>query len=164
MDIPAQYKAFHDRLVLWCNYLLEFIAQECGEAKVGESLGYLVERIYRKRFEEWKSYSPEEIVELLKLSHEGNYSEFRVKDVKDKYEIIIERCGSGGYILEELGKEPIRLSSRPYPWSFGKEGVLYYCGHAALFNNLFRELGLPITIEIGEGQQYCPCKYIVTKK
>jgi len=155
------YKNFHDRLVLWCNYLLEYISSRMGEEAVGEALNYLVEKIYYERFKSWVGCSADELLDKLTNSHQGNFSDFEIAREKDRYEIIIHNCGSGGLINKNLGRDACRITSKPYDWAFNHSGVLYYCGHASLFNKMFKELNLPIFIEGGTGTSELPCKYII---
>jgi hypothetical protein len=162
-DLEGFYRPLHDRLVGWCNSLLVFIADHMGEEAVGQAFNKLIEDVYRERFRKWVSFTPEKKLELLCHSHLSNYSRFRIKEDRQSYAIVIDQCGSGGLIKKEAeikGQRP--FTSKAYPWSFGQEGILYYCCHASFFNKLFKELNLGIYIRYGISSQE-PCQYIVSK-
>lgn len=158
-EIEIEFKPLHDRLVLWCNFLLAFIAKNMGEEAVGEAMGKLVEDLYKEGFLELKKMTPKERFELLCRSHRSNFSKFETEENDQNYTIVIKYCGSGGLIKKEGSDRKYgAITSRAYPWSFGEAGIPYYCTHASCFNDLFRKLGLKIEVRYGD-----PCRYIVYK-
>lgn len=158
-EIESEFKPLHDRLVAWCNFLLAFIGEKMGEEAVGEAMDKLVEDLYKERFLEWKKMTPKERFELFCRSHRSNFSKFETKENRHNYTIVIKHCGSGGLIKKEgWDRKYGAITSNPYSWSFGKEGIPYYCTHASYFNTLFKNLSLKIKIRYGN-----PCKYIIYK-
>jgi hypothetical protein len=149
MDIRDEndIKAVHDRMVCWCNFLFAFIAKRLGEEAVGEVNQQLVEEIYTPRFLPLKTMTAKQRFENLCRSHRANFSEIEREEDAQAYRVIVRRCGSGGFLKKEgLPQDYGAVTTKAYPWSFGRAGVPYYCIHGSCFNHLFNKMGLDIEV------------------
>ena len=78
--------------------------------------------------------------------------EFRVEEDEEQYVFHLDFCPSGQRLMQEGklagdSRHPMNhgVSSDTLPWTFGKAGVPYYCGHTQLwFDTMPKEWGLPI--------------------
>ena len=163
MDLEGyktEIKSLHDRLDMWCNYLLGFIGKEIGEEAVGRAMGGLCNDIYRERFLPFKKMTPKERFENLCRSQVANFTKFETEEDDKSYRIIVKECGSGGMIKREgLDKKYGAITSKAYPWNFDRPGVPYYCSHASFFNKFFKEFR--VGIEVIYNDDYCV--YVVYK-
>jgi hypothetical protein len=153
-EYEKEVKSLHDRMVGWCNFLLAFIGKEIGEEAVGRAMGELVEEIYKERFMPLKKMTPKERFENIRRSHIANWSEIETEEDDKSYRIIVKTCGSGGLVKREgWDRKYGALTSKGYPWNFGKPGVPYYCSHGSYFNDLYKKLGLKIDVMYDD--RYC---------
>jgi len=62
---------------------------------------------------------------------------FRLEEDDEKFTFVMDPCGSGGRLWRKGTYEPPRdlaVTSQAYPWSFGREGLPYYCVHCTFIN------------------------------
>jgi hypothetical protein len=144
-----------------------------AEAKGEEWLeGFTRDRLSRWRsiFGAMKTMSPEERVAMICDIHRPMYSEFHVEEDDEKFVVVITGCNNGGRLIRDgIAKQQNALTKKAYVWCFNQIGVPYYCIHAAIFHEIFRELGLNIELQWGkqyddQGKQINePCKYVIYK-
>ena len=120
-------------------------------------------------FTKLEPWSPEEMVALwaeLQRAHcagPDRLGEFSVVEETDRFILTFDPCGSGGR-LRKMGKAG-GLTSKNYPWSWGRAGVPYYCSHCCVFFELMpiETLGYPIRIHENVDRPEMPCVQIVYK-
>jgi hypothetical protein len=168
-ELYEMFRGMHDGFVNTISLMHGKLAEANGEA--------WLERFTRDRLSRWRSIfgtmenmSPEERVSMICDIHRPMYSEFRVEEDDEKFVVVITGCNNGGRLIRDgIAKHQEALAKKAYPWCFNKEGVPYYCIHAAIFDEIFKELGLNIEVQWGkqyddEGKQVDePCKYVIYK-
>ena len=170
-ELYDDFRPLHNRYVEWINFLLSYISKKNGEEAVSEALEQLVDTIYRPLFENMVGMSHEEILKAVISLHRQHYSVWHVDEEDTKTVIILDECNVGGRLMKTgMDRKLGSLTTRAHSWSFNKEGVPYYCVHAAYFNKLFKELGIPV--EVNWARQYDEngeptgktCNYTVSRK
>ncbi len=169
-ELYEMFRGMHDGFVNTISLLHGKLAEAKGEEWLEN---FTRERLSRWRsiFETWKNLSTEERVKAICDIHQPMYSEFHVEEDNEKFVVVITSCNNGGRLMRDgIAKKQSALTKKPYPWCFNREGVPYYCIHAAIWNEMFKELGL--NIEVQWGRQYDdqgkpidePCQYLIYKK
>jgi hypothetical protein len=74
---------------------------------------------------------------------------FTVREDEEKFTFKMDPCGSAGRMWRKGFFDPPRnygYVKKAYPWSFGREGLPYYCVHCSLMNELLpiEWVGYPI--------------------
>ena len=122
----------------------------------------------------------EEVVQIIAeamRSHRSGPRErgnFKVKEDRKKYTMIMNPCGSGGRMMRtgELDKLPPRTETpyffgktkKPYFWSWGRKGVPYYCAHCCILEILDTEtFGYPRKIILCPESPEKPCTWLFYK-
>ena len=138
-ELHKMFQPLHDRYADWIQFLLSFIGEKLGEEVIEEALRGITLEIYKDRFVSvFEKSSPEEIINIFCQANISHYSDFYIEEDDEKYVLVITDCGSGGRMQKE-GRG--RSTAKAYPWSYGQEGVRYYCCHESIFNQVFQELG-----------------------
>jgi hypothetical protein len=168
-ELYEMFRGMHDGFV----NTISLIHGKLAEAKGEEWLeGFTRDRLSRWRsiFGAMKTRSPEERVKMICDIHRPMYSDFHVEEDDEKLVVVITGCNNGGRLIRDgIAKQQNALTKKAYPWCFNKEGVPHYCIHAAIFDEIFKELGLKIEVQWGkqyddEGKQVDePCKYVIYK-
>ena len=109
------------------------------------------------------THGVEETLIRLTEAQRGHHAEFVVTEEPDRYVVRYDPCGSGGR-LKRL--RPVGVTSKPYPWSWGKAGVPYYCCHCCIqWEIIGIELqGSPIRITLPGDRPEDPCTHLYYKK
>ena len=168
-QLYEMFRGMHDGFINTISMMHGKLAEAHGEEWLE---GFTRERMSRWKsvFQTMKDMSPEERVRMLCDIHRPMYSEFHVEEDDKKFVIAITGCNNGGRLIRDgIAKQQNTLTKKAYPWCFNRAGVPHYCIHAAVFDEIFKALGLPV--EIQWGKQYDdqgkpidePCKYIVYK-
>jgi hypothetical protein len=169
-DLYESFRGMHDGFVNQISLLHAKLAEANGEEWLE---GFTRNRLYQKWrsiFQTMKKMSPEQRVNMICDIHRPMYSEFHVEEDDEKFAVVVTACNNGGRLMRDgIAKQQNALTKKAYPWCFNRAGVPYYCIHAAIFNEIFKELGL--TIEMQWGRQYDdqgkqidePCKYMIYK-
>ena len=173
-QVHSSFKPLHDRYCDMVSLLLTYIGQKLGEEAVYEATCLFVHEIYPPVIGQLKGASHEQLVEAICRMHTTHYTEFHLIEDDEKTTVMITGCSSGGGRLLRDGQPPLAkregVTRRAWPWSFNRIGFPYYCVHAYVFNDIFRELGLPM--EVQWGRQYDdegkpidePCKYLIFRE
>jgi len=159
----------HDAVIEFAAAELSFIADNLGEAYLEKLWRHVGEKVMASLFTKLEPWSPEEMVALwaeLQRAHSAGpdrLGEFSVVEEADRFVLSFAPCGSGGR-LRKMGKAG-GLTSKSYPWSWGKAGVPYYCSHCCVFFELMpvETLGYPIRIHENVDRPEMPCVQIVYK-
>lgn len=169
-DLYEMFRGMHDGFINWISLMHAKLAEAKGEEWLEE---FTRDRIYprwRPIFQTMKDMSPEQRVNMICDIHKPMYTEFHVEEDNEKFVVAVTGCNNGGRLIRDgIAKQQNALTKKAYPWCFNKVGVPYYCIHAAIFNEIFKELGL--NIELQWGRQYDdqgkkidePCKYVIDK-
>jgi len=169
-DLYEMFRGMHDGFINAISLMHGKLAEAKGEEWLE---GFTRDRIYprwRPIFQTMKDMTPEERVNLICDIHRPMYSEFHVEEDDEKFVVVVTGCNNGGRLIRDgIAKRQNALTRKPYPWCFNKVGVPYYCIHAAIFNEIFKEFDLKI--EVQWSKQYDEqgkrtdesCKYIVFK-
>jgi hypothetical protein len=62
--------------------------------------------------------------------------EFSIIEESDRYILVNDPCGSGGRMRRAGKTEPpynFGITKKPYPWSWGRASIPYYCTHCAVW-------------------------------
>jgi hypothetical protein len=178
----AEGKSMHDLLFDGMYVDLDYIAKTYGEDEIPKILRYAYDVIgngvYRTLSEmtvEELVYKHAEIKRSIRSGSEEN-GDIEIWEEKDKYVVIFDPCGSGGRMRRgsKLDGTPPRtkppynlgVTSRPYPWSWSKPGVPYYCVHCCVWaEQIFIETrGYPLRITDYSGDPLQPCSFLFYKR
>jgi hypothetical protein len=176
--IWAEGRPIHDFYGDMCATFCDFIAAELGEEAVERAWRFLGERLWRPVFTEAARAGGEQLAGLYAMFLRSHGYEFRVVEDEEGFAFHLDCCPSGQRLMQEgkLAGDPRHamnhgVSSRPYPWTFNRTGVPWYCGHTELwFNTMPREWDLPImSARYGEFDSQgrvtgTPCMTFISKK
>ena len=164
------FRGMHDGFVNAISLMHAKLAEANGEEWLE---GFTRARIYpgwRPTFLTMKDMSPEQRVNAICNIHRPMYSEFHVEEDDEKFVVAVTGCNNGGRLIRDgIAKRQDALTKKAYPWCFNKMGIPYYCIHASVFNEIFKELGLRIELQWGrqyddQGKQVDePCRYYIYK-
>lgn len=174
-------KSLHDGFCDWAYADLDYVASKFGEEEIPLMLrhayGILTQSVY-------KFISGMTLEDLILRSAEMNRSHragpkeeghLDICEEEDRYVISLNPCGSGGRMRQtgELDSIPPRTgppfnlgkTSKPYPWSWGKAGVPYYCVHCCVWNEQLsiESVGYPIRVTGYNEDPEKPCSFIYYK-
>jgi len=174
-------KALHDLYTDWTYMMLSFIADRLGEEAVPEVLRYSRSLLSFTAFQPPKGLTQVEIVQWsseFMRSHRsgpGERGDIIIREDDEKYEMTFHPCGSGGRMRRkgELDNIPPRTgppfnlgrTKKPYPWSWDKAGVPYYCIHCCLWGEIIpiENQGYPARITEFKDDPKEPCSFIFYK-
>ena len=150
--IWAEGRPIHDFYGDMCATFCDFIAQELGEEGVERAWRYLGEKLWKPVFSEAAKAGAETLAGLYAMFLRSHGYQFRVEENDEQYVFHLDYCPSGQRLMQEGklagdSRHPMNhgVSSDTLPWTFGKAGVPYYCGHTQLwFDTMPKEWGLPI--------------------
>jgi hypothetical protein len=168
-DLYEMFRGMHDGFINTISLMHAKLAEAKGEEWLEK---FTRDRMLRWRsiFQTMKNMTPEQRVSMICDIHRPMYSEFHVEEDEDKFVVVITGCNNGGRLIRDgIVKRQDALTKKAYPWCFNRVGVPYYCIHAAIFDEIFKELEL--NIELQWGRQYDDqgrpideaCKYIIFK-
>ncbi len=169
-ELYEMFRGMHDGFVNTISLMHGKLADANGEEWLEKFTRDRLSR-WRSIFQTMKNMSPEERVRMICDIHRPMYSEFHVEEDDEKFIVAITGCNNGGRLMRDgIAKKQNALTKKAYPWCFNRAGVPHYCIHAAIFGEIFKELGL--NIEVQWGRQYDdrgeqinePCKYIIYKE
>ena len=168
-DLYEMFRGMHDEFINTVNLMHGKLAEAYGEEWLE---GFTRARMARWRsiFQTMRDMSPEDRVKMICDIHRPMYSEFHVEEDDEKFVIAITGCNNGGRLIRDgIAKQQNALTKKAYPWCFNRVGVPHYCIHAAVFDEIFKDLDLKIEIQWGrqydeQGKQIDePCKYVIYK-
>jgi hypothetical protein len=168
-ELYEMFRGMHDGFVNTISLMHGKLAEAKGEEWLEKFTRDRLSR-WRSIFGNMKSMPPEERVKAICDIHRPMYTEFHVEEDDEKFVVVITGCNNGGRLMRDgIAKQQNALTKTAYPWCFNKAGIPYYCIHAAIFDEIFRELGLKIEVQWGrqyddQGKQIDdPCKYLIYK-
>lgn len=175
-------KRLHDLMCDWVYANLDFVGHTLGEEAVYKALRYAGEKIRRPYVEHIAKLTVEERVFLQAegmRSHRsgpGEIGDMCIVEEDDRYVMSFDPCGSGGRMRRtgQIDKLPPRTgppynfgkTSKPYPWSWSKIGVPYYCLHCCVWSEIqaIEWLGFPFRITDYEDDPEKPCRFLFYKR
>ncbi len=156
-ELRAERILLHDFFADATTALFTWTAENLGEERLYDMFVFCFEQSARRQVYEVMEADIKRGIEASLLarscwvSHScGGAGEhggsFRIAEDDEKFTFIMDPCGSGGRLWRKGRYEPptsFGVTSKPYAWSFGREGVPYYCVHCAFMNELlpYRRLG-----------------------
>ena len=168
-ELYEMFRGMHDGFVNTISLMHGKLAEANGEEWLEKFTRDRLSR-WRSIFQTMKNMSPEERVKMICDIHRPMYSEFHVEEDDEKFFVVITGCNNGGRLIRDgIGKQQDAVTKKAYLWCFNKVGVPYYCIHAAIFDEIFKELGLKIEVQWGRQYDYQgkqidePCKYVIYK-
>lgn len=174
-------KRLHDQLCDWIYSTLDFVAKRMGEEYLYDAICYAGEKIRRPYIERIKELSVEHRVYLqaegmrAHRSGPGELGNIEIIEEEDRFVLSFDPCGSGGRMRRggELDGLPPRtappfnlgVTTKPYPWSWGKIGVPYYCLHCCIWSEILpiEWIGYPIRITDYSEDHEKPCRFFFYK-
>lgn len=174
-------KGLHDGFCDWTYADLDYVAKKYGEEEIPLMLRYAFGVLGKSVYKASATTTLEDIIlrsAELNRSHRAGPKETGHLDIsedEDRYVMSLNPCGSGGRMRRGGGPDgnpsrtepPFNLgkTSKPYPWSWSKAGVPYYCVHCCVWNEQLsiEAVGYPIRVT-----DYCkdpdkPCGFIFYK-
>ena len=175
-------KGLHDLFCDWIWNLLSEIARGFGEEAMHRIMRASQETWFMKRT--WKGFlrlSVEERVhvtaEIMRAHHCGPQQDgaLEVTEDAERYSIVMDPCGSGGRMRrgDPVDGTPSRLgppydfgaTQEAHDWSWGQQGVPYYCVHCALNEILPMEWGgHPLWVTAYDADAAKPCAWHFYKR
>lgn len=136
-------KPLHDGYADWIYADLDYVAKKYGEEFVPQMVRHAAEVMGHTCY---RPIPDRTLKDLMMLSAEfmrghkggkGETGEFEFTEDNEKYVMTFDPCGNGGRIrrtgeidgLPPRTEDPCNLgvTTKPYDWSWGKEGVPYCC-------------------------------------
>lgn len=179
--LQPEGKRLHDILCDWSYGLLNYLAGTYGEEEVyraQRSTAFLVKGAFgahaaRMSLHEYLAYQSESM-----RSHRcgpGEMGDFQIREEEDRYVMSFDPCGSGGRMRRgsDLDLTPPRTgppyslgrTKKPYPWSWGKAGVPYYCTHCCIMSEIIpiENQGYPLRVCDYSDNPQDPCVWLFYK-
>jgi len=172
----------HHIMPQWVYHMLTYIADNYGEEKVYEVMRESGRVLRGPAIEAAAKIPVEEIVRLnaqTQRAHRcgpGELGDITIAEDDEKYVITFDPCGSGGSMrrTRELDKAPpmtgspynFRKTTKPYPWSWSKADVPYYCTHCCVWSEMLpvELIGYPLRVCLFNEDPEKPCAWAFYKK
>jgi hypothetical protein len=174
-------KRLHDVMCDWVYGLFNYLAETFGEEEVYKAQrntafllkGGFSANAARMSLHEYLAYQSESM-----RSHRcgpGEIGNYKIREEKDRYVMAFDPCGSGGRIRRgsPIDHTPPRTgppynlgrTTKPYPWSWGKAGVPYYCTHCCIMSEIIpiENQGYPLRLCEYSDNPQDPCIWIFYK-
>lgn len=137
--------------------LINYIAETMGEEEVEKAFRYMGEKFYPPGKDVVPAMSPEEILQYrcesfrAHRSGPGGMGNITVVEEPDRFVMYLDPCGTGGHLRRAGRLDPpynFGKTKKPYPWSWGKANVPYFCVHCCLFSELMpiEWVGYPLRV------------------
>ena len=166
-----EVKFMHDLYTDWVYGLLTYIANNFSEEEVPKAMRStpMINPLDKSR---GVIVTPEEVVQRMAeaiRAHCARLGELTITEEEERYVLSANPCGSGGRMRRTGRTKPpynFGVTQKPYPWSWGKVGVPYYCVHCALWTGIMaiEKLGYPARVHEFPDNPDDPCRIIIYKK
>jgi len=181
----------HDTFTDWIYADLDWVAKTCGEEKIPEVLRYVKQvqdkkaaQLARLKKPEIKEKVGDSVLKKVQLMAEvqrahrsgpGERGDIQIWEEPDRYVLAFDTCGGGGRMargpIDKSGSRmeaPYNLgkTTKPYPWSWGKKDVPYYCVHCCVWREQMQieKKGYPLRVtECPAGDFSKPCYWYIYK-
>jgi hypothetical protein len=174
--------SLHDTYTDWIFSELDFIAKNYGEEELPKVLRFVRETLdkngaQKKRAKGNLLLKVQLIAETMRVHRSGREERGNLKiwEEADRYVVESDPCGAGGRMAigpnDGSGsriKPPFNLgtTTKPYPWSWSKKGVPYYCLHCCLWQEIIpiEKQGYPARIAECPAPNFDkPCRFYFYK-
>jgi hypothetical protein len=180
-DYLDRARLAHDVASDWAWAMLTRIAQLQGEGALEQAFRVTQARWMAERYAALRAMSPAEFLALTVEGMRGHFSgpgrlgDITVSDEGDRFVLSFDPCGTGGRMRrgDEVTGSPPRweppyrfgFTGRPWPWSWRRTGVCYYCAHCAVVNEILpiEELGYPMRVTQHPEDPTEPCRWVIYK-
>ncbi len=180
--VQNEGKCSHDVYCDWVYAFLTWIADNYGEEKLPEALGYSKAKISIALSEQLKNVKTvKQIVQFYAeqmrahRSGPGETGEIKVWEEEDRYVISFDPCGAGGKMRRAGGVDnvpprtepPFSLgkTKREYSWAWYMKDVPYFCLHCSVWHEVMaiEATGAPSKITEYDPNPNAPCKFYFYK-
>lgn len=180
--VQHEFKWLHDLYNDWTYADLDYVAKTYGEEEIPKMLRHarevLMKSAYRGQGEITALDNLRVFAEGLRAHRcgPGETGNIRIWEEQDRFVIELDPCGAGGR-QRRVGQldgipprtgEPFNLGTtqKPYPWSFGKKNVPYYCVHCCFWHEvmMIERFGFPSKIVDYQDDPQAPCRWYFYKK
>jgi hypothetical protein len=179
--LAVEGKALHDGFCDWTYADLDYVAKYFGEEEVPKMLRHAYGILTKSVYKFVEGMTLEDLVlrsAELNRSHRagpGEVGQIKISEEEDRYVMSFDPCGSGGRMRRtgELDGLPPRTdppfnmgkTTKPYPWSWSKARVPYYCVHCCVWNEQIsiESLGYPVRVTDYSDDPNKPCGFIYYK-
>ena len=173
--VMIEGKNLHDGYCDWIYADMDFVARTYGEEEIPKMLRQVFKTMTKSSYKHRPGTTLEDTIRLgaefmrAHRSGPGEAGNISVTEDEEKYTITVDPCGSGGRMrrtgevdgLPPRTDPPFNLgrTSKPYPWSWSKSGVPYYCVHCCIWDEQLTTelLGYPLRITEYPDDPYKPC-------
>ena len=179
----------HDTYTDWVYADLDWIARNYGEEEIPKVLRHVKKILDTKAIQAAKAKKPEgkvidtpfakvqRMTEVQRAHRSGRLErgDIKVWEEPDRFVMEFDPCGGGGRMARgPLDKSGSRLeapynlgtTSKPYPWSWSKANVPYYCLHCCIWREqmAIEAKGYPLRVtECPVGDWNKPCHWYIYK-
>jgi hypothetical protein len=147
LEVDHEWGLLHDLLVESIASLLTFIGNRFGEDRVGDSLKFMTEKVWKVPFEKINSRDRKSVVLALAATWRAHSTGgigpeaggFTVEEDDEKFTFTLKPCGSGQRLVNRgYYEEPAKFAKtkEAHPWSFNREDFPYYCAHCTYMNEV----------------------------
>jgi hypothetical protein len=172
-----EWQVVHDMYVNWSWAFFSYIAQTYGEAELERAMRSILGSYYRARYDKVMATDVKSQVQLAveglrgHLMGPGRQGQIEIIEQPERYKLVLDPCGSGGVARQRVegGREPrpdlFLFSSKPQPWTWGKERVCLYCSHCAMVNEVLaiEHYGHPMRVTEYPEKAEDPCVWYIYK-
>lgn len=180
--LQHEFKWLHDLYSDWVYADLDYIAKHYGEEELPKFIRYSKNHLDQMAYKALGKASILERVyqtaELMRAHRSGPGETGRIQVWEEdlRYVIEFDPCGSAGRMRRtgELDGLPPRTgapfhlgrTSKPYPWSWSKAGVPYYCTHCCIWSEqmAIEKTGVPSKITDYQDDPQAPCRWFFYKR
>jgi len=179
--LQNEFKWVHDLYNDWVYADLDYVAKTYGEEEIPKLLRHVREVLMKSSY---RGQGEITVLDNLRLFAEAlrahrcgprESGSLKIWEEKNRYVIELHPCGAGGR-QRQVGQldgipprtgEPFNLgvTQKPYPWSFGKKGVPYYCVHCCFWHEymMIEKFGFPSKIVDYQDDPEAPCRWYFYK-
>jgi len=179
--VRLEGKNLHDGQIDWLYANMDFVAKNFGEEEIDGLVRNAFAQMGKSRAKTSNAQRPPTLRDMVLVSaefnrsHKGGPGEFGNLDLiedDEKFEMTCDPCGSGGRCrrtgeidgLPPRHLPPVNLgvTSKGYDWSWGKEGIQYYCAHCAISLSIIptENMGFPLRVVKYNDDPSKPCGFI----
>jgi len=143
--MEKEAKHSHDLMITYIWILLTYIGNNYGDEEAIKALRFRHDCVPQAA-ERMLGMSVEDTVRLKAMLQRGHHSSVTLTEEEDRFVMKLDPCNTGGRSLREgLDQPPVNLgkTKKPFPESWSRTGVSYYCAHCALQSLISVEKGSP---------------------
>ena len=179
--MTIELKDLHDLYCDWIYANQDYVAKNYGEEELPSFLDNSFRMANIGGYKAFGTIPLDEVIykiaEVIR-AHRSGPGELGISNItedEEKYVITLDPCGSGGRLRRgsQIDGSPARTeppfdlgkTTKPYPWSWGKSGVPYYCVRFCIWGELafIEALGYPLRITGYNDDPQKPCSFIFYK-